>query len=170
MSCARIITLVALAAILCGAFASVSSADNSFDCNPTKPNGNVPPGERSSPDFFGNGDLWTVLWPEGNVVFRPKGPGFILPDGSLKMKFPWWRRIPDKLTIHGRRLDSSARPLRVHIGKADRKDFVPSYLIFPTQGCWEITAKAGTSSLAFVTRVSRVGYRKRSGNHKTSSP
>jgi hypothetical protein len=31
------------------------------------------------------------LWPEGTVVFRPGGPGEILPDGSLSMKFGWTR-------------------------------------------------------------------------------
>jgi len=76
------------------------------------------------------------------------------------MKFPWWRSVPDKLTIEGRRLDGSAKPLRATIGKADRKDLVPTYLIFPTQGCWEVTGKAGSNSLTFVTRVIKVGYRK----------
>lgn len=43
---------------------------------------------------FGNGRLWTVLWPNG-VVYVP--PDNIDPDGSLGMKFPWWRG-PD---VHG---------------------------------------------------------------------
>jgi hypothetical protein len=49
------------------------------------------------------------LWPEGTVVFRPGGPGEILPDGSLSMKFGWTRGegLRGKLKINGRRLNAS---------------------------------------------------------------
>src|SRR5882672_10175936 len=43
-------------------------------CEVTRPNGQTPPGQAPSPDFHGNGALWTVLWPEGTVVFEPGGP------------------------------------------------------------------------------------------------
>jgi len=160
MRVARITMLLLVMGILGVNTSSTLSADNFVGCETTQPNGSTPPKERASSSFYGNGTLWTALWPDGTVVFRPRGPGFLLRDGSLKMKFPWWRNVPDKLTIEGRRLDASAPPLRVHIGKADRKDFVPTYLIFPTEGCWEVTGKAGNASLTFVTRVIKVGYRK----------
>src|SRR5207248_7807063 len=57
-------------------------------CPVTQPGGGAPPGEQPDPMFFGNGRLWTVLWPKG-MVFVP--PVDVEPDGFLSMKFPWWR-------------------------------------------------------------------------------
>lgn len=100
------------------------------------------------------------LWPEGTVVFRPGGPGEILPDGSLSMKFGWTRGegLRGKLKIHGRRLDAPAPPLRARIpdGYGDT-GFQATALIFPTEGCWEVTGEVGETSLTFVTRVVKVG-------------
>jgi hypothetical protein len=49
-----------------------------------------PPGypEPSEPTYHGNGELWTVPWPNGRVVFAPGGPGFVPTDGSLYLIFP----------------------------------------------------------------------------------
>lgn len=123
-------------------------------CEVTRPNGQTPLGEASSPHFHGNGSLWTQLWPEGTVVFEPGGPGFVEPDGSLSMKFPWWRGVRGQLTIEGRRLDAPAPPLRADIpsGYGDI-GFQAAALIFPTEGCWEVTGRVGNASLTFVTRV-----------------
>jgi len=100
------------------------------------------------------------LWPEGTVVFRPGGSGEILPDGSLSMKFGWTRGegLLGKLKIHGRRLDAPAPPLRARIpdGYGDT-GFQATALIFPTEGCWEVTDEVGENSLTFVTRVVKVG-------------
>jgi len=102
------------------------------------------------------------LWPEGTVVFRPGGPGSIEPDGSLAMKFGWTRGegLRGKLKIHGRRLDASAPPLRASIpdGYGDT-GFQATALIFPTEGCWEVTGEVGETRLTFVTRVVRVKER-----------
>jgi len=99
------------------------------------------------------------LWPEGTVVFRPGGPGEILPDGSLIMKFGWTRGegLRGKLKIHGRRLDASAPPLRARIpyGYGDT-GFQATALIFPTEGCWEVTVEVADTRVTFVTRVVRV--------------
>lgn len=132
-------------------------------CPVTKPNGSTPPGEQLGLNPHGNGVLWVVLWPEGGkVVFRPGGPGFVLPDGSLSMKFGWWRGTRGKLTIDGKRLDAPAPPLRAWIpeGYGDI-GFQATMLIFPTVGCWEVTGKVGNSkSLTFVTQVVKVAERK----------
>jgi hypothetical protein len=71
------------------------------------------------------------------------------------MKFWWWR--PEKggsLEISGHRLDAPAAPLRasVPIGY-DGQHFQATGLIFPTQGCWEVTGRVGDASLTFVTLV-----------------
>lgn len=127
-------------------------------CRATKPNGQTPAGEKSSPGHHGNGTLWTVLWSEGTVVFRPGGPGFVLEDGALQMKFPWWRAVRGQLKIEGRRLDAPAPDLRAHVPNGyGETGFQATSLIFPTPGCWEITGRAGEASLTFVTNVVKIG-------------
>lgn len=123
-------------------------------CPVTLPNENTPPGERPSPSHYGNGKLWTALRVDGVVRFKPGGPGHIEPDGSLTMKWPWWRSVHGKLEIEGRRLDGPAPPLQADIpeGYGDI-GFQATALIFPTEGCWEVTGKAGDASLTFVTLV-----------------
>ncbi len=103
------------------------------------------------------------LWPHGTIVFQPGGPGFVLPDGSLSMKFGWYRGagLRGKLTIHGKRLDASAPPLRADIPKGyGEAGFQATALIFPTEGCWEVTGEVGDTRLTFVTRVVKVRKRK----------
>jgi len=57
--------------------------------------------------------LWTAFWPEGTVLFEPGGPSYIGSDGTLAMKFPWWRGegVVGKLEIKGRRLDDDGNCL-----------------------------------------------------------
>ena len=57
----------------------------------------------------------------------------------------------------GRRLDASAPPLRAEVsdGYGDQ-DFQASGVIFPTEGCWEITGQVGAARLTFVNVVIRV--------------
>jgi len=94
------------------------------------------------------------------VIFARHGPGFVGSDGSLAMKWPWWRGVSGKLTIEGRRLDAPAPPLRAHIpeGYGD-SGFQSTALIFPTQGCWEVTGIVGNAQLTFVTLVVQVPFR-----------
>ena len=130
------------------------TATSHLPCPVTAPNGSTPPGEQPSPNLHGNGQIWTVLWPEGRVVFEPGGPGQILPDGSLDMKWGWWRGVTGQLTIEGRRLDASAPPLRADIPEGyGAAGFQASGLIFPSPGCWEVTGRVGEAKLTFVTLV-----------------
>jgi len=102
--------------------------------------------------------LHAGLSPDGTIVFAPGGPGSIDPDGSLAMKFPWWREggLRGKLKIHGKRLDAQAPPLRASIPEGyGNTGFQSTALIFPTEGCWEVTGEVGDKSLTFVTRVVR---------------
>jgi hypothetical protein len=127
-------------------------------CEVTKPNdvgilGNT---ERGS---YGNGRLSVLgLWPDGTVVFKPGGAGFVTQNGSLGMKFGWRRGVRGRLTIEGRRLDAPALPLRAQIpdGYGDF-GFQATYVIFSTPGCWEVTARVGDASLTFVTNVVKIG-------------
>ena len=129
-------------------------------CPVTLPTRDSPPGtpSPSEPSYHGNDELWTVLWPTGEIIFEPGGPGFVLPDGSLGMKWPWIPLVPGELTVDGQRLDGPAPPMRADIGEGftEQGRFFPSYLIFPTPGCWEVTGRIGEASLTFVTRVVKV--------------
>lgn len=126
-------------------------------CPVTVPNGSTPPGEQPSPGQHGTGQLWTGLWPEGKVIFEPGGPGSINADGSLGMKWWWWRGVAGQLTIEGRRLDASAPPLRADIPEGyGESGFQAAGLIFPTEGCWEVTGRVGEAELTFVTMVIKV--------------
>jgi hypothetical protein len=122
----------------------------------TLPDGKRPPGEAVSAQYFGNDRLWTVLWPHGVIAATPE---YVEPDGSVGMKVPWWRGIGvvGKLAITGRRLDAPARPLRAVVPDGyGRTGFQASGIDFPTEGCWQVTGKAGRASLTFVTIVLKV--------------
>ncbi len=138
-------------------------------CPVSLPNGKSPPADPLANGFdLGNDDgtLFTIPWPEGKVIFRPGGPGSIKPDGSLSMKWPWYRHnVKGQVTVEGRRLDAPATPLRAILGCCYDENtaaqnccygdtgFTPSTLIFSAPGCWEITGSVGTHRLTFVTLV-----------------
>ncbi len=98
----------------------------------------------------GKNGLWTAVWPEGTVMFRPGGPGHVNSDGSMSMKFPWWTSLEGSLTIEGRRLDAPGEMAPHSEARIDSK-FVPSGITFPSDGCWEVTGSVGDASLTFVT-------------------
>lgn len=137
-------------------------------CPVTLPNGKEP-AQGSPNDFppahddfsYGNedGTLFTYPWPEGTVIFAPGGPGYVSPDGSgFGMKWPWRRGVPGKLAIEGRRLDAPAPALRAGTEENGDSGFQASGLVFPTQGCWEVTGKVGNARLTFVTLVVKVSF------------
>ena len=141
---------------------SVPGWDNA--CSVTVPNGMVAGSSERQEWSYGNALLSVGpfgLWPDGTVVFKPGGAGFITRDGALGMKFGWTRAVRGKLNVGGRRLDGAAAPLRLETnnGYGDI-GFQASYLIFPTPGCWEITAQIGgreDSKITFVTKVFKLG-------------
>ena len=132
-----------------------------FNCQVTKPNGIAAGVDQPAPDSYGNHDVSVGpfgLWPDGTIVFKPGGAGFITRTGALGMKFGWLRGASGKLRITGRRLDAPAPPLRSQVpdGYGDR-GFQATYVIFPTAGCWEVTGSVGSSSVTFVTKVVKIG-------------
>jgi hypothetical protein len=157
--------------VVAGLFSQLISgvSGQSGNCAVTSPNHDRPPDSvllkaaqptlRATTPIHGNGVIWTHLWPEGTVVFSKGGPGFVLADGSLKMKFLWVMATDGPLTVEGRRLDGTAGPLRTEMSDGFiGRGFQPSYLIFPTEGCWEVTARANGSALSFVTKVVTTGF------------
>ena len=126
-------------------------------CPVTFPNADV---VRHGAHFnYGNGDLWTSVWPDGNVVFRSGGPGLIHANGSLSMKWPWYleKSVQGELWIEGRRLDvPSELPLSADYSPVlGDPGFHAGGITFPSEGCWEVTGGAGDAGLTFVTRVVR---------------
>src|SRR5512132_4036244 len=94
------------------AAATTASTVDAERCPVTLPRDVGPPGV-SPRDFFGwassygNGRLWVGgLWPSGVIN---AGPEYVAKDGSVGMKFGWWRAAPGKLGITGRRLDAPPR-------------------------------------------------------------
>jgi hypothetical protein len=130
-------------------------------CPVTLPRSGGPPGV-SPDDFFGwgasygNGTLWVGgLWPHGVI---DAGPDFVAKDGSVGMKFGWWRTATGKLRITGRRLDGPAPPAQSFVPDGyGATGFQASGVDFPTEGCWEITGTLPTTSLRFVTFVIKKG-------------
>jgi hypothetical protein len=101
--------------------------------------------------WFGNGKLWTVLWPEG-MVFVP--PDDIRRDGTLVMKFPWWRGrgVRGPLSITGEELAIGVA-VSARTGGYGLTGFNASSITFPVAGCYGVTGRAGDVALSFVTLV-----------------
>jgi hypothetical protein len=114
---------------------------------PGQPPGDLVPGT----SFYGNGKLFTTLSTNGLTVVPAD---MVNADGSIHWKYPWWRYVTGSLTISGQRLDESAGPLTsdVPAGYGDT-GFQASGVTFPSEGCWQVTAKLDHTSLTFVTFV-----------------
>jgi hypothetical protein len=124
-------------------------------CPVTPPNLAGPPdGEPLESVHLGNGKLGTDLWPDGTVVPIPE---WVQPDGSIALKWPWWRGVGVNglVDIEGRRLDANAAGFVARSASEGYGDtgFTPSVLPFPSAGCWEVTGRVDDASLTFVTRV-----------------
>lgn len=124
-------------------------------CHSTKPSQGPPAlqgvffGWASS---YGNGQLWVGgLSPDGVIEADKR---FIEKDGSISMKFGWWREVHGRLTITGRRLDADAPPLRGALPDGyGQSGFQASGVYFRTEGCWEVSGRVGTTTLTFVNFV-----------------
>jgi hypothetical protein len=120
-------------------------------CPLTLPNGSTPPGDQWAGMNHGNGKLWTVFWAH-NVVIATQD--VVEKNGSIGIKWPWWRGMEGELAILGHRLDGNASRLRADIPSGyGASGFLPSGIYFPTEGCWEVAGAVGTAKLTFVTLV-----------------
>jgi hypothetical protein len=125
------------------------------------------PGRASPSGFnYGNARLRAVIWPHGHLVAGtlPNGGSFarINRDGSITAKLGWLRGIPGRLTIRGRRLDASAPPLRARVPSTHsygQTGFIPTFVIFPTTGCWKVTGEQASAHITFVVKVTKVRHR-----------
>ena len=133
-------------------------------CPVTLPNGKAPSPEFTADFNYGNEEntLFTNLWPGGKVIFPPEGPG-PAPSSGLGMAWAWYRTAPGEVTIGGQRLDAPTSPMPTVTlrGIADgygESGFHPGGLLFPSEGCWEVTAQVDEERLTFVTLVAAVPF------------
>lgn len=147
--------LVPLLVVACGAPAP--TARPVAACHPTQPNGDTPPGEDQSPTFHGNGRLYTsALAAQGEILADPT---FVAADGSIAIKFAWWRApgvgAAGDLVITGQERTTGAS-IVASIPDGYGQRFQASGITFPTEGCYQITARSGDAELAFVVKVTKV--------------
>jgi hypothetical protein len=125
-------------------------------CPITRPNGRGLPGEYLQGNHGDGARLSTSVWPEGRVTFKPGGPGCVARDGSLLMKWPWWRGVQGQLVVDGRSLDGTPGRVRAAILPYGETGFQPSALVFPGPGCWSVTGRVGEADVSFVVLVDKV--------------
>jgi hypothetical protein len=162
------VSILSLSAIaLAGCAAEKDAVDSSAVPQVTVPNGSSPARanaahapmndteEMRSGWNHGNRILWVLLEP-GSVITidapaqRDSTGEF---KGYSRVKFGWWRGIPGRFTIEGRRLDASVPTMRsvVHPDQYGAFGFVPSYLYFPSEGYWEITGRIYKDDSTFLS-------------------
>lgn len=78
---------------------------------------------------------------------------FYMHTGEEGNKMGWFRPAGADLAITGQRLDAQAPPLESDVPCCYPTRFQASGLIFPTEGCWEVTAKAEDKVLSFIIKV-----------------
>jgi hypothetical protein len=69
------------------------------------------------------------------------------------VKVGWFRPEGAELTVTGQRLDEEASSLEADLPCCYPTRFQASGLYFPTEGCWEVTARAEDASLTFVVWI-----------------
>jgi hypothetical protein len=93
-----------------------------------------------------DGSILASAWWEESDEYRLRAD----PQG---VKTGWFRPAGETLEITGHRLDGEAPPLESNIPCCYPTRFQASGLYFPTEGCWEIRARAGDSELTFIVWV-----------------
>lgn len=73
--------------------------------------------------------------------------------GAEGNKVLWSRPKGSTLTVSARRLDGDSAEATIDLPCCYGGRMQAGGISFPTDGCWEITAKAGDSELVFVTLV-----------------
>ena len=140
-------TGVSITLLACFAMATeaAENATQPVQCQVTRPEGGL----------LENGSLSVAV--SAKYVFRPGGPGFVESDGALGIKVLWERKVRGSLEVGGKRLDAAAPPARAYMRDYGDSGIQPSYLVFPTPGCWEITGMVANSRLTFIVLVEKIG-------------
>jgi hypothetical protein len=116
-----------------------------------------------------------LTWPEDSAIPQAPQPGYFIVNPHRSMwasawwwaegkeyhlhagedgnKVGWFRPAGATLEITGQRLDAEAPALQAEVPCCYPSRFQATGLYFPTEGCWQITARAGGSVLKFVVEV-----------------
>ncbi|MBO0813012.1 MAG: hypothetical protein J2P23_13335, partial [Microlunatus sp.] len=105
--------------------------------------------------WYGNSALWVGVPPDGVL------PAQLDPDspGDWTTKVPWWRVRHGAMTVSAVRLDGPTGNFRATVGTvAEYGEFGldTSELVWPSLGCWQVTATVARHSLTIVMRVQAV--------------
>lgn len=68
-------------------------------------------------------------------------------------KVPWIRPSIKPIALEGKRLDAEAPPAHLSQCSECYSFFIATALIFPTEGCWQVTARVNDSALSVVMQV-----------------
>jgi hypothetical protein len=155
---------VVAALALVGAAAASTGADGSGACPVTISTQKVAPnaGPTAAGFNYGTAKLRVHLgWPRGVLPAGrlPDGGSYAIvePDGAIRTKVGWWRGVPGRLKVRGRRLDGNASPLAASASDGyGPTGFQPSILTFPSTGCWRVIGSVGVARLTFVVKVVRI--------------
>jgi hypothetical protein len=131
-----------------------AESTSAHSCPLTEPVWVKPPEDsavQGSPEYgyyFVNEDrsIWASAWWTGQEEYHLRA-------GEEGNKVGWFRPTGATLEITGRRIDAQAAPLEAHVPCCYPTRFQATGLVFPTEGCWEVTAMAADSRLSFVVWV-----------------
>jgi hypothetical protein len=156
---AGVIVLAVAAAAALVALAPGSSSPAS--CSVTLPTSKVRATFGPAGFNYGTKELRAGIWPDGKLVAGIQSDGgamaIVNADGSIYAKQGWWRGVPGKLAISGRRMDRSAARLVGEVPDGyGRTGFTPAGLTFPSVGCWEVVGMVGRARLSFVVEVTKL--------------
>ena len=150
----RPLTIFLLLCVLVACTNAPAENTSASDCARTELVWVIPPEDsavQGSPGYgyyFVNEDrsIWASAWwirQEENYL-RPSEEG---------IKVGWFRPAGAPLEITGQRLDAQAPLLEAHVPCCYPTRFQATGLLFPTEGCWEVIAKAEDKELSFVVWV-----------------
>lgn len=148
-------SLILLLVIALAACTGTTPAENAAadTCPVTKSVWSTPPEDAAVPGlpepgyYFVNDDqsIWaSAAWTMDEEYQHVRADG---------VKVGWFRPEGTELAIAGRRLNGHAPALDAHIPCCYPTRFQSSGLFFPTEGCWEVTAKAEDSELSFIVWI-----------------
>ena len=157
----RMITLTRwlIALVLSFGMAACAGASSSQDtaqrdCPLTKPVWEKPPADSAIPDapaygyYFVNEDR--SIWASAGWTGEEGTPLQVREEG---IKIGWFRPAGATLEISGHRLDAEAPALKSDIPCCYPTRFQATGIYFPTEGCWEVDARAEGKELSFVVWV-----------------
>jgi hypothetical protein len=151
----RLLTIILLIFGLVGCIdAQVIKGTSANACLPTDPLWVKPPEDSAVLDPPGYGYYFvneeSSIWASASWATQKE---YDLNTSQEWIKVGWFRPAGVELVVTGQRLDGKAPPLESEMPCCYPTRFQASGLYFPTEGCWEVTARAAESELSFIVWV-----------------